>query len=147
MAQTLGAMQKAIFDWFKADQAVGTIYAALGGRLYYRGTVPQNVTWPYGEFRVISNVTTTAESLRFETERVQFSLFAKDDRDCAAVELLISKLRRRFDDKILTFSGSEYTTVRFKPEFGSGAMPANPGETDKRTMYTQDYLFKAQQAA
>lgn len=141
MVVAVDQMPRAIFDWFNAEQAAGTIYAALTGRLYYAGSVPNDVTWPYATFRTVSETPEWVEGLSWEHVRVQFSLFEDSDPECAKVDLLRTKLRKRFDWKTITFNGSEYRTLWFKPVASVGGMPADLSEHRHRTMSTQDYLW------
>ena len=147
MAISLVSLRKAVYDWFKASQAAGTVYAAVAGRLYSGGSVPEGkaLTWPFIVFDVVTSNPGHTFSTTVEELRVQFSIFTKDDPDGIDVELIATKLRTRFDKAALTYSGSDYTNIYCKPDQGVGPMPANPDESDKRSMYTQDYLLRAEE--
>lgn len=144
MAISLVSLRKAIFDWFNASQGAGTVYAAVSGRLYALAA-PERVTWPYIMFYVISSNPSWTFDHTIENLRVQFSIFAEDDPDGLDVELIATKLRSRFDQAALTYTGSDYSTMSMLPEMGVGPMAANPGESDRRGMYVQDYILKAQE--
>ena len=147
MAISLASLRKAIFDWFNAASGAGTVYAAVGGRFYTRGSVPPAhlLTWPYIVMENVYNSPSWTFDHTIENLRVQFSIFTEDDPDGLDVELIATKLRSRFDQAVLTYTGSDYSTMSMLPEAGIGPMPANPGESDKRGMYVQDYILKAQE--
>jgi len=145
MAISLASLRKAIFDWFNADQAAGTVYTAVSGRLFALQHPPTKVVWPYIVFYVISSNPSWTFDHTVENLRVQFSIFSEDDPDGLDVELIATKLRTRFDQAVITYSGSDYSTMSLLPETGIGPMPANPGESDKQSMYIQDYILKAQE--
>jgi len=144
MAISLVSLRKAIFDWFNASQGAGTVYAAVGGRLYALAA-PDRPTWPYIVMDNIYNSPSWTFDHTSENLRVQFRIFTEDDPDGLDVELIATKLRSRFDKAALTYTGSDYSTKSMLPEPGIGPMAANPGESDKRGMYIQDYILKAQE--
>jgi len=146
MAVALEKIPDAIYAWFAGDQGAGSVYAAVSGRLYYTGSVPENTAWPFIVFQRISSAPDWAQGLNNETGRFQFTIFTADDPDGGAAEAIASKLRNRFDWATLTFTGNEYSTVSMRPDVATGPLPANPGETDKRSMFTQDYFFWIREA-
>lgn len=144
MARSLTSIRKAIYDWFAADQAAGTVYAAVSGRLY-ANKVPPETDWPYIQFSVIDNMPHWTADHDGERPRVQFSIFAENDEDGLDVEAIATKLRNRFDKAAITFSGSDYSTIGMVPDIGVGPLDATPGEDTGRAMYTQDYLYEVEE--
>ena len=143
-ALNLASIRKAIYDWFAASQGAGTPYAAVSGRLY-AVQAPADTSWPFIIFDIVSDNSTWTFDYGIEELRVQFSMYCKDDPDGLDVEVVATALRKRFDKAALTFSGSDYACMEMRPDQGVGPFPATPGEDDKRSAYTQDYLLQVQQ--
>lgn len=141
MSVQINKLPDALYSWFGGDQAEGTIYAAVGGRLYKAGSAPHGVTWPYLTYSLMLNDPEYYGTKSAEHVRVSFGAWEKDDPDCAKVDLLIAKLRQRFDWRNITFSGNEYRTVWFRPAGSTGGLPASPSTDERRSMHHCDYRW------
>ena len=135
----VASVARALYNWFGGDQSASSIYAALGGRLYIRGSAPPDTAWPYGVYQILDGRPDWAQDHTAETLSVQFSLFTDDDPDGAAADELLDKLRARYDHVELTFPGGEYRTIWCRPRMYTPAMPADPEETGDRRMVVAEY--------
>lgn len=68
---------KGIYSKYKSSTGAGTLYADLTGGLY-NTEVPQDTSYPYAAFYLISNVPHWTFDATMENSMVQFSIF--DDR-------------------------------------------------------------------
>lgn len=143
MATPHQTFRKAIYDKFKASQVAGTVYAAVGGRLYST-VAPANATFPYIVVDGISMVETDTFNANIENLRVQFSIFSDSrtsDVECLGI---LDKLNTCFDDTALTLTGTgltSYAHIRMKKDVSVG-----PFVADKRMMATQDYILTAEES-
>ena len=133
----MASISKAMYDWYKGDQAAGTVYTLTGGR-WYHTTAPENPTFPYIVCDLISGTVEKvyASSHKWiERQRVQCTIISDETHDATEAMQILDALRTRFDDAVLTFSGSDYVTMRCHR-----SMPAGPFAVDGRMMATQDYI-------
>lgn len=140
MATSSTSILKSLYAWFKGDQAAGTIYTLLTGRLYY-GHVPANVTFPYMFMLVMPappGYLFTSAKKAIETIRVQFTLVSDKRQDFEECSTLLDALRTRFDEATLTFTGNDYTGMNCKRDGASGPEPI-----EDRVVATQDYIATA----
>jgi len=146
MAAALEKCADAIKAWIDADTGVGSFHEAIGGRVYYAGSVPQTATWPYLEFSVNGHSRQLDEDSVNERRRLMFRLFEDADPDCAKVDVIKDKLLARFDDKKPTFDGGEYDTADMDRVMDAGGRPASPDQAENRSMAAVDYIWWIQQA-
>lgn len=146
MAAALEKCADAIKAWIDADAGVGSFHAAIGGRVYYAGSVPSHVTWPYLEVSINGHSRELDEDSVNERRRVSFRLFEDADPDGAKVDAIKDKLLARFDDAKPTFTGGEYDTVDMNRVMDIGGRPASPDQAENRSMAVIDYIWWIQQA-
>lgn len=129
---------KAIYDRFAGDQASGSVYEAVGGRLYAT-RAPENAAFPYIVFFLVSGFPEEAFGTRIENARFQFSIFSDEQWDDAESMSILTKLRSRFDFCALNFTALDYANVGMIPDTYAG-----PLSVDERMMIAQDYILRAQ---
>jgi len=106
-------LSKAIITKYKASTGAGTLYAGLTGGLW-NSQAPQNTSYPYAVFYLISDVPShtmqgTFTYYTYEDCLVQFSIY-DDDTAQDTVEDIYDKLTDLFDEATLTL-------VNFTREF------------------------------
>lgn len=103
------AIQKAIIARFDGDVGAGTVYAAVGGRLYY-AEAPEEETRPYIVFTVIDLVTDMTFASNLIRARVQFDIWDEDPEPNDVNDIAV-KLKTRFHRTALTYADADYTAV------------------------------------
>jgi len=131
------AIQKAIIARFDGDVGAGTVYAAVGGRLWY-DRAPEKETTPYIVFRVVDDVPMRTFADELPTWRVQFDIWDEDPEPNDANDVA-KKLATRFNRCSLTYADGDFTTVGCLREITIG-----PLREDDYWRITADYLVTAQ---
>jgi hypothetical protein len=103
----MNALMAAITAKFKTTNSLNT---ALGGRMY-PFQAPQEPTFPYGIYFIVSGDPDRNFSDKHEYINVQFSLFSEED-SVEQVGTLYDKTIALFDDVLLTVTG--YTMLKFE---------------------------------
>jgi len=111
----------AIIDKFDADSGQGGLYDALGGRLYF-DEAPQDPTFPYGAFKLVSDTHEATFTTGFENVLVQFDIFSEASGVSEAGEAE-EDLWNLFDECALTIDN--YTHVYMHRDFSTGPFRAD----------------------
>jgi len=125
---------KGIYAKYKSSTGAGSLYADLTGGLY-NTEVPQNTTYPYAAFYLISNVPHWTFDSTMENSIVQFSIF--DDRaGVNNIGNLYKELTDLYDWTDLTSTG--YHSIFLKRE------SSNLQKNEDVWMATIDYRVERQ---
>ncbi len=142
MATPAASILKALVAYFNASQGAGTVYAAVGGRLYI-AVAKGDTAHPYIVLDVIShevNYVYQAAKKATERMRAQFTIISDSVGDASECAAILDKLRTRFDDATLSFASSDYTTMQTRRSSSIGPLHA-----DGRMVATQDYIVEVAQ--
>jgi len=101
---------------------------SIGGRLY-KARAPQNPTWPYAVYYLISDVPRDTFTEKLEEVIIQFSVFSQASGS-TEIEDIVTNLKSLFDNCSLTITGnthimmnrqgSSLTSVPADTELGTG---------------------------
>ena len=118
------ALSTALFTKFTGS----AFSTSIGGRLY-KARAPQNPTWPYAVYYLISDVPRDTFTDRLEEVIVQFSIFSQSSGS-TEIEDIVTNLKSLFDNCSLTITGnthimmnrqgSSLTSVPADTELGTG---------------------------
>ena len=98
-------LSTAIFSKF-----TGSAFAtSIGGRLY-KGRAPQNPTWPYAVYFIVSDVPQDTFTEGIEEVRVQFSIFSKASSS-TEIEDAFASLWALFDDCVLSITSATHLSM------------------------------------
>jgi hypothetical protein len=111
---------------------------SIGGRLY-KNRAPQNPTWPYAMYFVITDVPQDLFVERIEEVLVQFSIFSQAS-GTTEIEDAMTNLKALYDNCTLTITGNTFISMR---RVGGGSLTDIPGDTTTGTgqyyQYDVDY--------
>ena len=110
---------------------------SVGGRLY-KNRAPQNPTWPYAMFFVVSDVPMNTFTENLEEVIVQFSIFSQAS-GTTEIEDAFTNLTTLFDDCALTITGNTHLLMeRQNASLTSNTMDTSIGTSDY-FQYDVDY--------
>jgi len=132
------AIQKAVIARFDGAQGAGTVYLAVGGRLWY-DEAPEKETTPYVVFRIVDDTFPMTFADTLIKTRVQFDIW-DEDPEPDTVNDVAKKLKARFHRQVLTYADADYTHVGCVAESRLG--PLREGEYWR---VTTDFRIDAQE--
>jgi len=101
-------------------------YTSIGGRLY-KHRAPQNPTWPYAVYFIISDVPRDTFTDSLEEVLVQFSIFSQTSGS-TEIEDIVTNLKTLYDDCTLSITGNTHLLmVRENSSLTSGEADVTTG--------------------
>ena len=101
-------------------------YDEIGGRLY-KARAPEDVTWPYVVYDIISNVPADTFSERLEEVVIQFTIFS-DASGTTEIEDIFTELKDLYDYCSLSISDNTHLIMqRQSASMWSGDLDADEG--------------------
>ena len=91
--------------------------ASIGGRLYKVGA-PQNPTWPYAVFFVVTDSPDDTFTDHIEDVLIQFSLFSNDPSSTSEIEDMATNLKSLFDNTAFAVTGNTMIEMERQPSGG-----------------------------
>ena len=79
---------------------------SIGGRLY-KARAPQNPTWPYAVYYIITDVPQDTFTDKIEEALIQFSVFSQASGS-TEIEDIVTNLKALFDNCSLTITGNTH---------------------------------------
>jgi len=99
---------------------------SIGGRLY-KSRAPQNATWPYVVYYLISDVPADTFTERLEDVTIQFSIFSNAS-GTTEIEDIFTNLKALFDYCSLTITGNAHLLMqRQNASLSSGEIDEKEG--------------------
>lgn len=93
-------MSTALFTKFTGS----AFSTSIGGRLY-KGRAPQNPTWPYAVYFIISDVPRDTFTEKLEEVLIQFSVFSQASGS-TEIEDIVANLKALYDNCLLTITSN-----------------------------------------
>ena len=111
---------------------------SIGGRLY-KARAPQNPTWPYAVYYLISDVPRDTFTEKLEEVIIQFSVFSQASGS-TEIEDIVTNLKSLFDNCSLTITGNTHIMMNRQ----GSSLTSVPADTEAGTgeywQYDVDYL-------
>lgn len=127
-------LTKGIFTLFTGS----TFSTSIGGRLY-KNRAPQNPTWPYAVYFVVSDVPQDTFTDKLEEVLIQFSVFSTAS-GTTEIEDIMTNLKALYDNCLLSVSGNTFIHMN---RTGGGGLTDVPADTVSGTgayfQYDVDY--------
>lgn len=132
------ALSTALFTKFTGS----AFSTSIGGRLY-KGRAPQNPTWPYAVYFIISDVPRDTFTEKLEEVLIQFSVFSQASGS-TEIEDIVTNLKALYDNCSLTITGNTHIVMdRQSASLVSGEADVTTG-TGEYWQYDVDYEIVAQ---